>query len=147
MYKFDIKIPIYDCVCHVIISSDIEKVINKYSKRLKWSEDTLVAEGQKVDGYYVRSGMKNYYIFYKLEESNVNTLVHEISHLIDGILGDRDIESNGEAKAYLTGYISEHIFDYVMKKKLLVNKWFSKVQVADINKNQKVKDEESSGLL
>ena len=137
MYKLDIKIPIYDCVCHIVIGDNIEKVINGYVKRKKWDRTTHI-EGFRVHGFTVsNSDLKDYYIFYSTESVTVNTVIHEISHLVDFILDEREIEDKGEAKAYLIGYISEEIFNYILKKNLLINKWYKpQVQVT-----QKVNDE------
>ena len=92
----------------------------------------------------VPDDMKNYYVFYSLDSLNANIIVHEITHLVDFILEERAIENEGEAKAYLTGYISEKVFDYVLKRNLLINKWY-KPQIIE---NQKISDnEEPNGLL
>lgn len=137
MYKLDIKIPIYGCTCKIIISKDIEKVINKYAKKKKWDKDAYIKDGAQVHGYAVSNeNLTEYYVFYSSESATVNYLIHEISHLVDYILGERDIEDKGEAKAYLIGYISEKVFDFVFKKSLLINKWY-KPQI----ENQKITDE------
>lgn len=117
---FDIKIPIYNCVCKVVIDDDIIKAINRYGKKHRWENHEY-----NVHGIAISTGnMKDYYIFYSTDSLNVNIIMHEITHLVDFILDERAIENEGEAKAYLTGYIAEKIFDYVLKKKLLINKWY-----------------------
>ncbi len=144
MHKLTIKIPIYNCSCNIIIDNDIEKTINRYVKNRKWDKTTLMSEGQYVHGLTVSNeDMKDYYIFYSIESLTVNYIIHEISHMIDFLITERDIEDKGEARAYLTGYISEKIFDFIFKKSLLINKWY-KPQISD---NQKISDEKPSGLL
>ena len=124
MYKFSIKIPIYGCTVHVIIDNDIEKVINSYVKRKKWDKDIAINDGSEVHGYAVSPpDIKNHYIFYSTGSMTVNYICHEISHIIDNILSQRGVEEKGEARSYLTGFISDKIFDYVLKKQLLINKW------------------------
>lgn len=123
--KFSIKIPIYNCTCHVIISSDIEKIINKYIKLKKWDSSWKIEEDCEVHGYTISPGnTRDYYLFYSLESLSVTYLTHEISHIIDAIFSEKGIESEGEARAYLTGFISEKVFDFVLKKRLLINKWY-----------------------
>jgi hypothetical protein len=146
MYKFSIKIPIYKCTCHVIISKDISDVINKYVKKKKWNADYAIKTGEDVHGYAVTDGTTtDYYIFYSLESLTANYIAHEISHLIDFIFEEKDIERHGEARAYLTGYISEKIFDYVLKKQIFINKWYKPlVKEQDILIIQKEEDEKPS---
>lgn len=141
MYKFDIKIAVYDCTIKVVISKDIRKVINSYVKRKKWDKDTALPEDHNVHGLAISNeDMKEYYVFYDIEDVKVKFLTHEISHIVDFILVERDLEDKGEAKAYLTGYISEKIFDYILKKNLLINQWYKPV----IIDNQKTSDEKPS---
>jgi hypothetical protein len=120
MYKFEIDIPIYNCKCKVIIDKDIVKTINRYAKKNKWEKHDYNVHGLALS----TDDMKDYYIFYALDSLNVNIIVHEITHLVDFILEERAIENEGEAKAYLTGYISEKVFDYILKRNLLINKWY-----------------------
>jgi hypothetical protein len=137
MYKFEIKVPIYNCTCKIIIDNDIVKTINNYGKRNKWDKHDY-----NVHGLAVNPGdMQEYYIFYAIDSLNVNTIVHEITHLVDYILEDRAIENEGEAKAYLTGYISEKVFDYILRRNLLINKWYKPID------NQRFSDEKPSRLL
>lgn len=140
MYKFEIDVPIYNCKCKIIIDKDIVKTINRYGKRNKWDKHEYNVHGLAVS----QDDMKNYYVFYSLDSLNANIIVHEITHLVDFILEERAIENEGEAKAYLTGYISEKVFDYVLKRNLLINKWYR----PQIIENQKISDnEEPNGLL
>jgi len=124
MYKLEIKIPIYDCTCKVIIDKDIDKTINRYAKKNKWGLHDYKVYGLALNP----DNMKEYYIFYSLDSLNVNVIVHEITHLVDYILDDRAIQNEGEAKAYLTGFISEKVFDYILKKHLFINKWYKPIE-------------------
>jgi hypothetical protein len=139
MYKFEIKVPIYNCTCKVIIDKDIVKTINRYGKRYKWDKHDYNVHGLALS----QGDMKTYYIFYSLDSLNINILIHEITHLVDFILEERAIENEGEAKAYLTGYISEKVFDFIFKKHLLINRWYK----PQVQENQKISDEKSSGIL
>src|SRR5688572_7936775 len=139
MYKFSIKVPIYNCICHIIIDKDIEKIINRYIKKKKWDSDEIIPEGEEVHGWaHTEGDVTNYYIFYSIDSLTVTYLSHEISHMIDYIIEEKGIENKGEARAYLTGFVSEKIFDYVLKKGLLINKWY---------KPNKKEDEKPSELL
>lgn len=126
MQRLTISVPIYDFKCIVIFDNKIEKTVDRYLKK-----DKARPLDEEVFGFSFRPGgsLKIYYIFYGLEKLDVNTICHEISHIIDFTLEDRNVEkSNGEARAYLTGYISEKVFDYIFKHKLLKNKWLKEKQ-------------------
>jgi hypothetical protein len=141
MYKLEIKIPLYDCICTIIISKDIEKVINRYVKRKKWHKDYLVDDHTYLHGYAVSpENMTEYAIFYKDSSLTVNTVVHEITHMVDFILEERSIENEAEAKAYLTGHISEKVFDFIFKKNLLINKWYKPVISNDEKPNRLLRE-------
>ncbi len=137
--KFDIKIPIYKCTCHIVIDKEIEKVINKYVKNKKWEKHLAVEAGNELHGLAINPrDNDNFYIFYSSGSLTVNYIAHEISHMIDFIMDEKGIEDKGEARAYLTGYVSEKIFDYIFKKQILINKWWNKPEI------QKPKEDEKS---
>jgi hypothetical protein len=145
MYSLTIKVPVYKITIHVKIAPEVKKVINTFSKRKKWKEVEL-KEGEDVHGYAVSAtDCVNYYIFYDILSVNSNYITHEISHVIDYILEEKDIERMGEARAYLTGHISEKIFDFVLKKGIFISKYLPKKEESKpINITE---DEKPDGLL
>jgi hypothetical protein len=145
MYSLIIKIPVYKITIHVKIAPEIDKVINSFAKKKKWKEVEL-KEGEQVHGYAVSANdCINYYIFYDTLSVTSNYITHEVSHVIDYILEEKDIERVGEARAYLTGHISEKIFDFVLRKKILISKYLPKNEESKPIKIEK--DENQSGLL
>lgn len=145
MYSLTIKVPVYKITIHVKIAPEIRKVINTFSKRKKWKELAL-QEGEDVHGYAVSANdCINYYIFYDSLSVNSNYITHEISHVIDFILEEKDIERTGEARAYLTGHISEKIFDYVLKKGIFISKYLPKKE--EVKPIKIEEDEKPGGLL
>lgn len=129
MNKFKVSISVYQCNCHVIIDDEIEKTINKYVKKHKWDKTWVIADNEQVHGYALSPGnLKDYYIFYSLHSLTPNFIAHEISHTIDDILEERQIELVGESRSYLTGYLTEKIFDYIIKNKMLISKWLPFIQ-------------------
>jgi len=119
-YKFIIKVPVYNFSCTVIFADVIEPCINKVLKKEKFP----LIEGQ-VYGYAVGGNdISKYYLFYSLNGLNASFLSHEISHLVDYVFEDREITPlTGETRAYLTGYISNEIFEFVYKNKIPISKW------------------------
>ena len=53
--------------------------------------------------------IKEYFIWFDINNIDVNTVNHEKSHLVEEILKDRNIKPSGEIRAYLDGLISEKI--------------------------------------
>lgn len=121
MLKFQVNIPLYSFKCTVIIDNEIEKVIDRYMKRFKMPID----KDTEYDGLAIYTGLNSYYIFYSIHSLTPNIIVHEISHMVDYIIENKDIEHLGEARAYLTGYITEKVFDFVLKNNLLISKYLS----------------------
>lgn len=158
MHTLTIKIPLYKITVHVKISNNIEKVINNFSKKKKL-ESISLKEGDEVYGYAVAiRDCCNYYIFYDINSLTSYYITHEVSHIIDYILEEKDLEKTGEAKAYITGHISENIFDFVLKKGLFVSKYLPKeikeeIKLDKLDKTEEIKpinineDEKSNRLL
>lgn len=125
MFKLQVNIPLYNFKCNIIIADEIEKVIARYMKRLK----VEFKDDEEYDGYAVFTPQAKYYIFYAIHSLTPNTIVHEISHIVDYIIEHKDIERTGEARSYLTGYISEKVFNFVLKNKLLISPYLEYKQV------------------
>lgn len=124
MHKLTIQVPVYQFKCIVIIDKDIEKRVNAFIKRHKWNEDPF-KNGEQVHGIAINPGLVHtYYIFYSIESVTPNIITHEVSHLVDYVMGDKGM-ADTETRAYLAGFINEKIFDYVLKNKLLLNKWLT----------------------
>jgi hypothetical protein len=127
MHKITIQVPVYQFKCIVIIDSEIEKRVNAFIKRHKWNEDPF-KNGEQVHGLAVNPGLVHtYYIFYSIESVTPNIITHEVSHLVDYVMGDKGM-ADTETRAYLAGFLNEKVFDYVIKNNLLLNKWLSKTE-------------------
>lgn len=129
MKKFSFKIALYDLKCHIIIADNIERLYNNLARKNGW---TLLSEDSNNGGLAIAKDLWNYYIFYRPDSLTPGILAHEASHIVDEILQVRGIELVGEARAYLTQHITDKIYDYVLKHRLLVHK----------NLNTKVKEDE-----
>ena len=123
MHKLKIDISIYGCNVRVIIDENIEKVVASFMRRRTLPDGALENDGSTYHGLAIKGAkFQDYYVFFSKESLNINIISHEISHIVDFILTDREIENNGETRAYLTGYITEKIVDYVISKGLFINK-------------------------
>lgn len=128
MQKLTVKVPVYSFTCEVIFADPIEPEINKLRKKQKLEPIDGTVHGYAIGGNDVHT----YYLFYCLKGLNVNTLAHEISHLVDYVFVDRGIEPpTGEPRAYLTGHVTEKIFEFVFKKQFPISKWLQVNQSKD----------------
>jgi len=125
-YQFNIKVPVYDFNCRVIIADNVETYINKTCKQLEL--DGL--EEDEVQGYAMcGTDIKQYYIFYDTNSLTTINIVHEVCHIVDFAFEARGIELTGEPRAYLTGHMVEQVLKYCYKKNLLKDKWINNGQV------------------
>lgn len=136
MHKLTIQVPVYQFKCIIVIDENIEKRANAFIKRHKWNEDLLIRDGDQVHGYALNPGLVHtYYIFYSEESITPNIITHEVSHLVDYVMGDKGMNDT-ETRAYLSGFINEKIFDYVLKNNLLINKWIKTEKTQVIKESQ-----------
>ena len=125
MHSINIKIPIFDFRLNVRIAEYIDAVIKQYMRKFKMEAPE---EDDEFHGLAVHAPNQKFYIFYQLHSLTPNYIVHEVSHIVDYIIEKTEVEKLGETRAYLTGYIAEKIFDYVLKHKLLISKHLEFVQ-------------------
>lgn len=119
MHRINISIPVYDFKCNIIIDDNIDEVINKYMKKFRMPS---APDGDEYHGLAFMSPTKQHYIFYDLQSITPGTVVHEICHMVDYLLEDRDIEQTGESRAYITGHITDKVFDFLLKHNILISK-------------------------
>lgn len=119
-FKLTIKVPVYSFTCDIIFDHEIESRINAVRKKQKLEP----IEGT-VHGYALgENNIHKYTIFYSLDRLSINTISHEISHLIDYVLLDREVDPpTGEPRAYLTGHVTEKVMEYIFKKEIHTEEW------------------------
>ncbi len=120
MHRIRINIPVYNFVFHIIIADNIDAVISKYLKRMKMPP---IVDGDEYQGLALMGPDKRFFIFYDLQCITPGVIVHEICHMVDYLLEERDVEKMGESRAYITEHITEKVFDYVLKHNLLISKY------------------------
>lgn len=123
MTKTCIRVPLYGISITVIIDDDVHKSVARLSKKNKWILNPDFTKPFNIAGLAVYQGSEEYYIFFEKKHTSVNTVTHEITHVIERVFENKYIEDESEALAYLTGYVTEKIFDFLLSKQLLINKW------------------------
>jgi hypothetical protein len=118
MYK--LKLDIYECtvILHIVdTNKDVSILANKIMKKNK-------IDGKIEDlawGYMISTFNKYNIILSQPSLKDFNTFLHELTHCIDAVLEDRNIEDD-EARAYLQGYVGNYflkiILNYISSSKI-----------------------------
>lgn len=114
MKRTKINIPIYTGQLVVIVAKNFEKAAKKFN--ISKIRDVSHYEAF-VTKRYTKKGTK-FIVFFKPEFS-MNTLSHEVTHLVNSIFEYHHIkldDSNDEPQAYLTGWITEEVCKVLKKK-------------------------------
>lgn len=135
-HKLTVRVPVYNFDCEVVFADEIETHINLLRKKQKLEPMEGLVHGYAIGG----NDVHKYYLFYGISGLSINTLAHEISHLIDFVLTDRGVDPpTGEPRAYLTGHVTEKIFEFVLKKDIPIKEW---LRVQKQNQKQKKNNQE-----
>lgn len=115
LLKKTIKIDNLHCKVIFVVTDEVVDLVNQIIKNKKY---TTVFEGP-VEGVMVSGDISEYYIIIDSKYLSHNTIAHEVFHAVLKINNDRGI-TDEEAGAWLLGYITEHIYKSLSKKKLTV---------------------------
>ena len=111
-----IKIDQYNCELIVAISDRIKEDTNKILKKYKIPQ-TIDYE---IEGIFLFHDIDKYYLLLSLQHLSHNTIAHEIYHAVVRITEDREI-ADEEAQAWLMGYITEIVYQFINKKNVKIN--------------------------
>lgn len=109
MHK-EFPIPLYETTLVLIVSKDIEKSVKKLNKKHKNTTPIVIEQDSAgvVFEYYI----DKYYLILSEDSVTINTVCHEIYHLTERLSRHRNIFEE-EAKAWIQGYLSENILNYL----------------------------------
>lgn len=111
MIKKKIKIPIYGCELTMILDENLDYVENKYKT---YSLKDFGAVTLKDNNGY------RHYVVAFTDASHLSNIAHEVVHLKNYIFLDCAMEVdryNDEPEAYLTGWLFDQIYDFLVMKK------------------------------
>ena len=114
--KRTINLPMYNCKVYFVVTDNLKDEVNKLYRKNKLPP----LFGEEAEGVMVSFNIDNYYVIIDNDCVSHNTLAHEVHHLITRISEDRGIEDE-EAEAWLSGHLSEEIYKFLDKKKIVVN--------------------------
>jgi hypothetical protein len=106
-----IKIDQYNCDLIVAVSDKIKDDTNKILKKYKLTQRI----DYEIEGIFLFHDIDKYYLLLSSQHLSHNTIAHEIYHAVVRITEDRDI-SDEEAQAWLMGYITEMVYQFLNKK-------------------------------
>ena len=114
-YSKTIKLPMYNCSAHFIITNNLDSYTNSIYKKYNQTSDF---EGE-AEGVVISPDISDYYIVIDLKYLSYNTIAHEIYHAVVRITEDRGIVDE-EAQAWLCGHLSETAYRFIKKKNLII---------------------------
>ncbi len=120
--KIELQIPIFGSYFVCFIGYDILSFVKArtISRLYKGKRDIveLVETLNKAQGLTIRAMPENYYAVWISKECKGtrfhNTMAHELTHVVYGVLRDSGIElskETGEVYAYLQGWLTEKVYD------------------------------------
>ena len=109
------KLDTYTCEVELIITDNLIDEVNKIYKKFKLSEKF----DEPSEGLTLTIDLDKYYIIINNEYLTHNTIAHEVYHLVVQVTEDRDIKDQ-EAQAWLCGHITEIVYKFLEKKKLII---------------------------
>lgn len=110
-----IEVPIYELDVIVVVTNHMSHVIDRFN--LNVDKDGLdIVKAFTVD---VENPLKLeiYMIFHK-DHANINTVLHELTHLTSFLCKHRDIRhdvDNDESLAYFNGWVGSEVFEVIDK--------------------------------
>lgn len=116
-YTKKIKLPMYNCVVHFIVTNELDKIVDGIFKKYKLVNElgNDTAEGIVISP----DDISDYYLVIDLKYLSHNTLSHEMYHCVVRITEDRGI-SDEETQAWLSGHITEIVYRYLDGKNIKI---------------------------
>ena len=111
-----IKLPLYNCKIHFIVTDQLNLVTNSIFKKFKQPSEF----NDDAEGVMVTPEITDYFIIIDIKYLSYNTLAHEIYHAAVRITEDRGI-TDEETQAWVCGHLNETFHKFLEKKKLIIN--------------------------
>lgn len=108
-----ISINTFSCKLKFIVTDNINQDISNIYKKHKLKNNEII----ELEGIFVSVNGLIYYLLIDKKYLTHNTIAHEIYHAATMITADRDIDDE-ETRAWLCGYITEKIYDFIKSKKI-----------------------------
>ena len=112
-FKKTINIETFNTKVEVLITNSIQNEIKKiYTLYSNEYTDPI-----EVEGVLINLNIEKYHLLIDSKYLSHNTIAHEIYHAAVRITEDRDVVDE-ETQAWLCGYITQKVYDFIKLKKL-----------------------------
>lgn len=110
-----IKMPMYNCTVHCIITDSMDDVVNGIFKKYKLERDVSGA----AEGMVLSPDITDYYLLIDINYLSHNTISHELHHAVIKLTEDRGIVDQ-ETQAWIAGHIAGTLYKFLDKKNITV---------------------------
>ena len=110
-----LHLKMFDSDLKLIICPDIEKEFNSLVKK----KDLNLNFSGDAGGLAFSYDIHEYYIMLRDDAVAHSFIAHEIFHIVEKITKDRGIRDE-ESRAYLCGYITKMVYDYLKKRRIKI---------------------------
>lgn len=107
--KIDIKL--YQCKVHLFLTDDLTREYNRIYKK---HGEVPTEPAEDGEAWTLTFDICDYYILINDKKSSVNTIAHEVYHVVYGIMQDRDIQDE-ESGAWLCGMLIDEALKFYNK--------------------------------
>ena len=112
-FKKIINIETFNTKVEVLITNSIQNEIKKIYNSYKDDYTDPI----EVEGIIINLNTEKYHLLIDTQYLSHNTIAHEIYHAAVRITEDRDVVDE-ETQAWLCGYITQKVYDFIKLKKL-----------------------------
>lgn len=113
---FDLKM--YESDLKFIICPNMQQEFDRIAKKKAGSSFNVSFSGD-AGGLAFSADIHEYYIILRDDAIAHSFIAHEILHIVERITRDRGIRDE-ESRAYLCGYITKLVYQYLAKKKVKI---------------------------
>lgn len=110
-----LKLPMYNCTVHFIITDSLDFVVNSVYKKFKLNREVI----GEAEGMVLSADILDYYLVIDLNYLSYNTISHELHHVVIKMTEDRGI-TDQETQAWIAGHLAGTLYQFLEKKNLTV---------------------------
>lgn len=110
-----IKLPMYNCTVHCIITDVMDAVVDRIYKKYKLERDVSGA----AEGMVLCPDIPDYYLLIDINYLSHNTIAHELHHVVIKLTEDRGIIDQ-ETQAWIAGHLAGTLYKFLHQKNISV---------------------------